>query len=208
MNLPIGTISPTVDYYTQDPSTVEWGFPAIFIELMNLTGSAAKRIFEWSPGALMTGILAIPIVRAGAAGSALIAVNHESQLNNFDTVLSGLSLTGKVKACIAPNLSGIDEDEEWDAAVTVAPHFNDGDTESVFHDIGWNGRRAFFAACHRHLVPGGRVIMIENILAAKPEVFIEIAEQHGLRAIYSGHELAGREGFYPLIYNNLKSSES
>ena len=205
MPLPIGDFSPSIDYYTQDPSTVEWGFPAAFIELMNITGAAATRVFEWSPGALMTGILAVPIVRSGAARSALVAVTHESQVSNFDQILDGLSLSDKVSYCISPDLSTIDESEVWDAAVAVPPHFNDGETESVFHDRGWMGRRMFFDACYKHLCPGGRVITIENILSAKPEVFIEIAEAHGLRATYNGHDLAGREGFYPLIYSNLKS---
>ena len=198
--IPTGDFSPAVSYFTQDPSTVEWGFPGKFIEMISMGGAMVDRIFEWGAGPLMTGTLAIPLIRAGQARTACVGVGHESQIGNLTEVLESLKLTDVVDVRVSADLGTFPESESWDVAVTVPPHFNDGDTTSVFHDPEWVGHRAFFASCKKHLKENGKIIILENIMACTPTTHFTLASEYGFQVTYESSEYAGREGFYFIVY--------
>ncbi|MFH1753856.1 MAG: class I SAM-dependent methyltransferase [Candidatus Omnitrophota bacterium] len=164
------------------------GFGQEFVQVVKEKLGRVGHLFEFCAG---PGFIGFSLLANGLCDRLTLAdINPEACKVCEETVKKN-GLQDKVSVYLSDCLDSIPQDEKWDLVVSNPPHWvtpddakrEEGmaDTKDIKKfDLGLEIHKRFYRNIHKHLKPGGSILLQENGRATKPEDFTELLRENNL----------------------------
>ncbi|WP_016732219.1 methyltransferase [Saccharolobus islandicus] len=169
------------------------GFGMLFIPIIRRLVGYVNNCLEVFSGPSFIGF---SLLAYGLCSKLVVADINPRAIDNVRRTIKENRLENKVEYYVSDVLDGLSKTERFDLVVGNPPHFSEA-TIKVFCnkckccdrdiellkalDKGWNLHRKFYKAVSDYLNIGGNVMFVENSEGSKPEDFIPMINNSGLK---------------------------